>query len=877
MSYARVQQSPKTLRAPLIPLLLLCMVLASLFAVVPIHAAQVWTAPASAGFMKSVAQGPNGWLHATTNLGHLYAVDADGVEQWALTTNNTVDTNDNAGLAVASDGTVYVRNSSGYQLRAYDGADGTLLWTFTGDSTPMAKHVALAEDGTIYVGTEGTGVNRQGHLYALDPVDGSVQWTMTRNDASCTSPVVGADGTIFVNFISQSVGSGGLMAVADEGALATLDWVRSDIQLNRISPAIAADGSLRVISGNALYAIDAVDGTDLWAAPVADVSMPMEGQLTIAPNGTTYVSSNSSGELMAVDATGTVLWSVEEDEQLRGGVAIAVDGTVIICDWSLHSDDIVGLSPADGSRLWVQQGEFEADCVDSYVVLGADGTMYASDQGSLVAFTQGLAGPATSGWSQHGHDPARTGNVATVVNALGNLSVTVQDAGTAAALPNATVTLANAVDELDTNPVASMTTDLSGVALFENLASQTYQVRVQLTGYDDATTALTVTDAQTASGTVNLVATVTTGSITGSVTSGGSAVDGTLVWASYDDNGTDTPAGSSTTTNAAGVYAIAGLDARTYTIHATKSGYIEATATTAVAVGAVASADLVLTALPTSGTVAGTILDEGGVPLDGVSVSLSDSGGSTTTDAAGVYSLPSVAVGTYTITVSKSGYVTQAGPITVGAGQSVTSDFTLVADTTPIVTGNLTGTVTDADWGDPIDGATLTLSPGSLQDTSDASGAFSISDIAAGAYTLQISAAGYASTQAAVTITGNQTTTRAVSLVPSANPTALITGSVVDAASGATLVGVTIACVPLDAGSPQATVTDAQGGYRLNSLVAGRYAVEASMAGYVASMVNVTIDSGESRTLNLSLDPQAAGDGGGGGGGGGCFLRAVGI
>ncbi|MDP2182611.1 MAG: discoidin domain-containing protein, partial [Actinomycetota bacterium] len=89
---------------------------------------------------------------------------------------------------------------------------------------------------------------------------------------------------------------------------------------------------------------------------------------------------------------------------------------------------------------------------------------------------------------------------------------------------------------------------------------------------------------------------------------------------------------------------------------------------------------------PTTGTVTGRITDAAtGANLSGASVSLS-SGATGTSGSDGMYTLTNVIAGTYTMTVSKSGYATKTQSITVNVGQTTTAN---VALTTSASGGNL--------------------------------------------------------------------------------------------------------------------------------------------------------------------------------------------
>lgn len=98
-----------------------------------------------------------------------------------------------------------------------------------------------------------------------------------------------------------------------------------------------------------------------------------------------------------------------------------------------------------------------------------------------------------------------------------------------------------------------------------------------------------------------------------------------------------------------------------------------------------------------TGTIAGKVTDSvSGAGLSGVKVSDGTPARDVTTNASGNYTISNVPPGTYTVTASKSGYVTQSKPgQIVTAGNTKTVNFSLVASPTGTITvGNPNGT----DW-----------------------------------------------------------------------------------------------------------------------------------------------------------------------------------
>ncbi|MGB4440634.1 MAG: discoidin domain-containing protein [Coriobacteriia bacterium] len=116
----------------------------------------------------------------------------------------------------------------------------------------------------------------------------------------------------------------------------------------------------------------------------------------------------------------------------------------------------------------------------------------------------------------------------------------------------------------------------------------------------------------------------------------------------------------------------------------------------------------------TAGTVAGTVKDSSGAAISGATVSIADKTG--TTGSTGTYSVTDVAAGTYTMTVSATGYNAWSGSVSVTAGATATLNVSLVkTPTTPMSTnlartGSATASNTDGSNypSRAIDGSTST-------------------------------------------------------------------------------------------------------------------------------------------------------------------------
>lgn len=230
-----------------------------------------WTFASGDWIDSSPAIGPDGTLYVGSWDNHLYAISADGVEKWRFATADNV----SSSPAVAADGTVYVgsRDAKLYALRP----DGTLKWSVDTLDTVEASPV-LGPDGTVYVPTTGgrliaytsagaekwrfpavgaaalnsiygtPAVRANGSivfgtsnnaLIALRP-DGTQLWRSTLGDWSDSSPLVTADGTIYVGCADKKIYS----FTGTVESLAT-DWpqFRRDARRSAWAPLGAAAGT----------------------------------------------------------------------------------------------------------------------------------------------------------------------------------------------------------------------------------------------------------------------------------------------------------------------------------------------------------------------------------------------------------------------------------------------------------------------------------------------------------------------------------------------------------------------------------------------------------------------------------------------------------
>ncbi len=177
----------------------------------------------------------------------------------------------------------------------------------------------------------------------------------------------------------------------------------------------------------------------------------------------------------------------------------------------------------------------------------------------------------------------------------------------------------------------------------------------------------------------------TTGTISGTVTdsSTGSPIAGASV--------STQPATTTATTDSQGNYSISNVTPGSYTVTASASGYFPGSASVTVTAGQTSTCNVALQPVPTTGTISGTVTEEGtGTPISGASVSTQPSTTTVTTDGQGNYTISDVDPGSYTVTASASGYIADSANVTVTAGDTSTANLALQADYSGTWSGNTT-------------------------------------------------------------------------------------------------------------------------------------------------------------------------------------------
>lgn len=306
-----------------------------------------------------------------------------------------------------------------------------------------------------------------------------------------------------------------------------------------------------------------------------------------------------------------------------------------------------------------------------------------------------------------------------------------------------------------------------------------------------------------------------------------------------------TPVPTDTTTSAIG----------TYTFYVTRAGYFGATFTNVALTADETTVTQNITLTPAS-TVSGTVRDTSGAALANATVTLTKSSGGTytaLTNAAGAYTVSifdltnynGSAVGDYSLSVDKTGYVTKTAAISIGADASALTgkDFVLVA------AGTITGTITTSAGGG-LASATVIANDGfgsSSSATTDATGVYTLSNLKPSTqYTLTVTKTNYVGQKAyAVTVTAGATVSGQNFTLPAAKT---FSGTIVAKSNDAALEGATISLYKRNKARSEVAdfsfTTKSDGGFLFSNLSPGKYRLKIVKSGYLNAVIDtITITS----------------------------------
>jgi hypothetical protein len=221
----------------------------------------------------------------------------------------------------------------------------------------------------------------------------------------------------------------------------------------------------------------------------------------------------------------------------------------------------------------------------------------------------------------------------------------------------------------------STTTTSTGLFSLHRSAGDNISVTVSLSGYQSQTAMVDIPKGFSTSKEFFLSSGTTADTSTGSGLTGKitSAVDGHAL-----ANAKVTAGGQTAYTDSSGSYKFASLASGTYTVSAALSGWLTNSTSAAVLNGSTATANV---KLATAGHIQGTIKNSAGAVVSGATIKMTGgvvtSSTTVTSSSTGAYSSTWIPVGSYTVTVSKSGYASRTATATVTAGGNFVLNFSL--------------------------------------------------------------------------------------------------------------------------------------------------------------------------------------------------------
>jgi len=286
---------------------------------------------------------------------NFYAVYPNGSLKWSFEVGGNVESSP----AIAEDGTIYVGTHFALVYGTYLFAinpDGTLKWKYkTGD---MYSSPAIGDDGTIYFGDGGNGI------VALYP-NGNLKWRYETGEVVMSSPAIDDDGIIYCgshdNYVYALYPNNGTL----KWKFNTGGWVHG-------IPTIGDDGTVYIGSDNGyMYALYPNNGTMRWRCYIGAVwASP-----ALDKDGNLYVGVWDK-KFYAIYPNGVIKWSIELSRRVWGmSAAISDEGTIYFgtCDFEGHDGGYLYALNPNGTIKWIL---YHTRMFFTSPAIGEDGTLY---------------------------------------------------------------------------------------------------------------------------------------------------------------------------------------------------------------------------------------------------------------------------------------------------------------------------------------------------------------------------------------------------------------------------------------------------------------------------------------------------------------------
>jgi len=370
----------------------------------------------------------------------------------------------------------------------------------------------------------------------------------------------------------------------------------------------------------------------------------------------------------------------------------------------------------------------------------------------------------------------------------------------------------------------NVVTNSKGAYYIDDISSGSYTIKISKNNYAEAEKNIVITTGMVISEELTIIR---LGGIAGEVTNAnGNGEEGVKI--------TTTPQSKEALTDAEGKYSLLDLESNSYIVKAVKPGFASQTIQTTVLNGEINSVNF---GFLTLGGIVGKVTNDEGTGEEGVKITTTPATIEILTDANGNYSLLDLASGSYVVKGEKEKFATITKSVTVIDGQISNGNLSV------LTLGGISGKVTDAN-SNPLEGVKITTTPTTEEVLTDANGSYSLLDLSAGDYTIEVEKAGYKSKTKSVTVINGQLSNGDISILRLGG----ISGKVTDADSNP-VEGVKIITTP----TTVEVLTDASGNYSLLDLTAGEYIIQTAKISFTSKTKSIIIVDGQISNGDISI------------------------
>lgn len=318
-----------------------------------------------------------------------------------------------------------------------------------------------------------------------------------------------------------------------------------------------------------------------------------------------------------------------------------------------------------------------------------------------------------------------------------------------------------------------------------------------------------------------------TGTLTGTVTDQtGDPVSGATV----------TLAGTETTTSSDGTYKFSDAAIGSYDLVVSAPGAETETVPVTLETESLTTQDVELTV---TGSVAGTITNQDGNPIEGATVSIDSQ--TAQTDATGQYSIGGIGVGTQTLTVTTPDGAERTTEVDIVGGEQADGSLTFEQ------VGGVTGVVTTT-GGEPVPDVPISVTGTDVETTTANDGSFTIDGLPVGTQTLVVDPPEIDAQEVSVDIVSGEQQQRDITL----DLAGTVTGTVITAV-GSPFEDATVELVDENRQTIGETTTGSDGVYEFTGVQAGEYGLIADGGDSGSQRATVTVEPGATTEQTLEL------------------------